>query len=60
MFVQNLYGLIILKKKLKFKVSFLKQEDNAPFTLNDLVNLFIDYDLGRWSRDVNTGFTLKD
>ena len=48
------------EKRLKFKGSFLKQEDNAPFSLNNVVNLFIDYDLDRWSRDINTSFTLKD
>ena len=48
------------EKRLKFKESFLKQEDNAPFTLNNVVNLFIDYDLDRWSRDINISFTLKD
>ena len=30
------------------------------FTLKNLVNLFIAYELDTWSRDLNTDFTLKD
>ena len=44
------------KTRLKFKGSCLKQEDTAPF----VVYLFIDQDLDKSSRDVNTDFTLKD
>ena len=46
--------------RLRFEGSCLEQEDTVPFTPNNIVNLFIVYKLGRWSRDVNTGFTLKD
>ena len=30
------------------------------FTPNNVVNFFLDYKLGTWSRDLNTDFTLKD
>ena len=46
--------------RLRFEGSCLKQEDTTPFTPNNVVNLFIVYELGRWSRDLNTDFTLKD
>ena len=39
------------KIRLKFKGSCLKQEDKAPFTPNNVVNLFIIYKFDRWSRD---------
>ena len=48
------------KIRFKFKGSCLKQEDKAPFTPNNVVNLFIFYELDIWSRDLNTDFTLKD
>ena len=35
--------------KLKFEGSYLKQEDKAPFTSNNVVNLFIVYELDTWS-----------
>ena len=35
------------KMRLKFKGSCLKQEDKVPFTLNNVVNLFIAYELDR-------------
>ena len=44
----------------KFKRSCLKQEYTAPFTPNNLVHLFIVYELDRWSRDLDTDFTLKN
>ena len=43
--------------RLKFEGGCLKQEDKAPFTPKIEVNLFIVYELDRWSRDLNT---LKD
>ena len=46
--------------KLKFGGSCLKQEDKAPVTPKNVVNLFIAYELDTWSRDLNTDFTLKD
>ena len=48
------------KIKIKFEGSCLKQENKAPFIPNNVVNLFIVYELERWSRDLNTDFTLKD
>ena len=48
------------KIRLKFKGSCLKQKDKAPFTPNNVLNLFIVYELDRWSRDLNTDFFLKD
>ena len=30
------------------------------FTPNNVVNFFLDYELGTWSRDLNTDFTLKN
>ena len=44
---------------LEFKGGCLKQ-DKATFTPNNVVNLFIVYELYRWSRDLNTDFTLKN
>ena len=48
------------KIKLKFRGNYLKQENKALFTPNNVVNLFIVYELNRWSGDLNTDFTLKD
>ena len=45
--------------RLEFKGNCLKQ-DKAPFTPNNVVNLFIVYELYRWSKDLNAEFTLKD
>ena len=45
--------------KLEFKGSCLKQ-DKATFTPNNVVNLFIVYELDTWSLNLNTDFTLKD
>ena len=45
---------------LKFEGSCLRQEDKAPFTPNNIVNLFMVFALDRWSRDLNTDFILKD
>ena len=45
--------------RLEFKGSWLKQ-DKVTFTPNNLVNLFIVYEVDRWSGDLNSGFTLKD
>ena len=45
--------------RLEFKGSCLKQ-DKVTFTPNSVVNLFIVYELDRWSQDLNTDFTLKD
>ena len=44
------------KIRLTFKRSCSNQEDIS----NIVVNLFIVYELDRWSRDLNTDFTLKD
>ena len=44
--------------KLKFKGSYLKQEDQAAFTTENVVNFFIVYGLDSWPRDLNTDFTL--
>ena len=48
------------KIRLKFKGNCLKQEDKASFTLDNVVTLFIVCELDRWSRDLNTDFTLKE
>ena len=47
------------KIRLKFIGSYLKQEDKAPFTPKNAVNLFIVYKLDRWSRDLKSEFTPK-
>ena len=44
--------------KLEFKRSCLKQ-DKAPFTLNNVVSLYIVYELNIWSQDLKAEFTLK-
>ena len=41
----------------RFKGSSLKQ-DKVTFTPRNAVNLFIIYELNRWSQDLNTDFTL--
>ena len=46
------------KIRLKFKGSCLKQEDTAPFTPNNVVNLFIVYELDSWPSDLDTDFSL--
>ena len=45
--------------RLEFKRSYLKQ-NKAHFTPNNVVNLFIMYELDRWSQDLNAKFNLKD
>ena len=45
--------------RLEFKGNCLKQ-DKAPFTRNNVVNLFIVYELYRWSKELNAEFTPKD
>ena len=47
------------KIRLRFTGYCLKQ-DFANFTPNNVVNLFIMYELDRWSQDLNAKFTLKD
>ena len=49
-----------IRIRLKFAGSCVKQKHTAPFTLNNVVNLFIVYELNRWSGDTNFDFTLKD
>ena len=44
--------------RLRFEGSCLKQEDTAPFTLSNVVNLFIVYELDSCPSDLNTDFTL--
>ena len=44
--------------KLEFKRSCLKQ-DKAPFTPNNVVSLYIVYELNIWSQDLKAEFTLK-
>ena len=46
--------------RLKFKISCLKQEDKTSFTPNNVVILLTVYELDTCSRELNTGFTLKD
>ena len=51
--------LNISRIRLKFKGSCLKQQNKATFTPNNEENLFVAYELGAWSWDFNTDFTLK-
>ena len=44
--------------RIVFKGSCLK-ENKAIFTPKNVVNLFIVYELDRWSQDLNAGLTLK-
>ena len=44
--------------RLKFKGSCLKQEDTAPFTPNNVVSLFIVYELDSFLSYLNSDFTL--
>ena len=45
--------------KLRFTGSCLKQ-DKVAFNPSNLVNLFIVYELDRWSRNLNAKFTHKN
>ena len=45
--------------RLEFNGSYLNK-DKAPFTPNNVVGLFIFYELNTWSKDLNAEFTLKD
>ena len=45
--------------RVKFKESCLKQYKPTS-TSENVVNLFIVYELDAWLRDLNPGFTLKD
>ena len=47
------------RKRVEIRESCLKQE-KITFTPNSVVNLFIVYELDRWSEDLNADFTLKD
>ena len=46
------------KIQVKFEDSCLKQ-DKISFTLGNVVNYLTVYELGIWSRDLSTDFTLK-
>ena len=46
--------------RLKFEGSCLKQEDTAPFSPNDIANLFTVYELDSWPSHLNTDFALDD
>ena len=48
------------KSRLRFEGSCLKQKNTAPFTPNNVVNLYIFYELDRWSPDLITDFSLND
>ena len=45
--------------RVEFKGSCVKQV-KVTFTPNNVVNLFIVYELDRWSKDLNADLTLKD
>ena len=45
--------------RLKFKGRGSEQEDQASFTPQNVVNLFIAYKLDTWSRDLNTNCSIK-
>ena len=46
------------KLRLRFEGSCLKQENTTRITPNNIVNLFIVYELDLWSRVLDTTFTL--
>ena len=48
------------RRRFKFEESCLRQEHKAPFAPNNVVHLFIVYELDTWSHELNTNFTLKD
>ena len=41
------------RQRLEFKGGCLKQQDKAAFLPNNLVNLFIVYQLDTWSKNIN-------
>ena len=45
---------------MKFKASYLKEEDKAGYTPKNLVNFVIIYEWETWSRDLDSDFTLKN
>ena len=55
--LQNRSGFISIA--VESKGSYLKQY-KATFTHRNVVNLFIVYEIGTWSRDLSTKFTLGD
>ena len=57
-FLQKWYGWII-PKKINIYRSCLKQKF-ATFIPNNLVNLFVLYELDIWSQYLNTEFNLND
>ena len=48
------------KSRLRFEGSCLKQKNTAPFTPNNVVTLYISYELEKWSPDLINDFTLND
>ena len=46
------------KIRLRLTWSCLKQEDNAAYTPNNVVNLYIVYELDRWSQDLNANLEM--
>ena len=44
--------------RLRFEDSCLKQEDTTHVTPNNIVNLFIVYELDSWPQDLDNNFTL--
>ena len=43
---------------MKLEGSFFKQEDKAGFTPENVINIFILYDINSWSQDLTTDFNL--
>ena len=58
-FLQNWLWINNSRIKLEFKENCLKQ-DKAPFTPNNVVDLYIVYELNTWSQDLNDEFILKN
>ena len=45
--------------RLRFEESCFKQEEATPFTPNNVITLFIVYELDTWSKHLNAEFTLN-
>ena len=60
MFFLKLVWINSSKIRSKFKGSWAKQVDKAPYTPKKWGNLFIVYELDTCSGDLSTDFTLKD
>ena len=51
--------LVWYNSRIKLKFRSCWKQDKSTFTPNNVVNLFVVYELDTWSKDLNTDFTFK-